>query len=202
MILNKRPNYLGGTLAFGAAEGVVYAFNGNPTISSAITGTGGVTFSSNNQNMTISGSNTFTGGVAYNGLNFTPHRLLCSPTYFGANSNVVTFERRADGQQCERRRSARSAVLGPAGLRPSRRARRRGHVGLQHLRPRLCTRLAAATGGFTYLSGNNSYTGGTFINGKALASSRLLPTPISAALRRPSSLKVAATRPSRSWAME
>ena len=170
-----------------AAEGVVYnTFYGNRTITSAITGTGGVTFAGNCQltaYLNLGGAQHLHGRRDLQRPNVTPPPT----TYFGANSNVVTFNGARWATPCRRRGPFRRPR--PCGLA-------RGRVSVRHLAfnisgPGDVTGMGRGTNGsFIYLSGNNSYTGGTFINGNGgTASSRSLPTPTLAAPPRPSALR-------------
>ena len=66
LILNGNASLSGGTLALGAAEGVVYAGGiAGSTISSAISGSGGLTVFGP-QTLTLSGTNSYSGGTNIN----------------------------------------------------------------------------------------------------------------------------------------
>ena len=87
---SQNPNFMsGGTLAFGASEGVISLFantGGIGGMSTAITGTGGVTFSGAAASVNLSGANTFSGGLTINN-----GAKIDGASNFGATSNVITL---------------------------------------------------------------------------------------------------------------
>ncbi len=89
----QNPTFLsGGTIAFGASEGVVSVFGntgGIGGISTSFTGTGGVTFSGAGPSVGLTGTNTFSGGLTVN----NGFKLAASGTAsaYGDVSNIVTL---------------------------------------------------------------------------------------------------------------
>ncbi len=169
VILNGNATISGGSVAFGAAEGVVYTFNTNgyatSGITSVITGSGGVTFAGNSAAVNgtnvlgLGNANTFTGGVTFNNVAVAP-----SDGGLGAGSNVVTFNGAELGGTIVG--VYRSAVLGPAGLFVNDGYNAETSLAFNISGPGAIYQQGAGyNGSFLYLSGNNSYTGGTFTNG-------------------------------------
>ena len=86
LILNgSNAGILGGTLAFGTQEGVIYSGGGSSSsITSAITGSGGVTIFGPSP-LILSGANTYTGGTNIDGT------VSVASDVFGAGSGNLAF---------------------------------------------------------------------------------------------------------------
>lgn len=89
---NQNHTFLsGGTLNFGASEGVISLFantGGNHGLNSILAGSGGVTFGGNAGSVSLNTSNTFSGGITFNkGV----QNIINGDGAYGALSNTITL---------------------------------------------------------------------------------------------------------------
>jgi fibronectin-binding autotransporter adhesin len=84
LILASGSSISGGKLAFGGSEGVIWLSGSNPTISSTITGTNGLTFAGSG-GVTLTGTSTLTGAINIDSGTLT----LSTASYFATDANIT-----------------------------------------------------------------------------------------------------------------